>query len=140
MRASSQIVANRVGAITAVAYMAMIISVFATRIAGLTDVGGRIGLASTVVILPLAYLLATAIRVNRPRVYFMWIILMILFVLLELLIDHILRLDFRSTQWSVILYVIFFFGSTGGMIGVAAQAGRIWAASAGVVFLVMAAL
>ena len=65
---------------------------------------------------------------------------MILFALVELIIDHILELDFRSTQWAVILYVMFFFGATGGMIGLAAQAGRRWVTVTSLIFLVMAAL
>jgi hypothetical protein len=39
-----------------------------------------------------------------------------------------------------IAYVIVFFSGTGGMIGVASQAGRAWAAPGVVLFLVMAAL
>ena len=46
---------------------------------------------------------------------------MILFALFELIVDQILRVDFRSMQWAVIPYVMFFFAATGGMIGVAAQ-------------------
>ena len=65
---------------------------------------------------------------------------MTLFVLVELIIDHIVQLDFGSAQWAVILYVMFFFGATGGMIGVAAQAGRLWASVTGIIFLIMAAL
>lgn len=65
---------------------------------------------------------------------------MILLLLFELIGDHIFRLDFRSIQWAVILYVMFFFGATGGMIGVAAQAGRWWASVTGIIFLIMAAL
>jgi len=65
---------------------------------------------------------------------------MTLFVLVELIIDHIFQFDFRSAQWAVILYVMFFFGATDGMIGVAAQAGRFWASVTGIIFLIMAAL
>ena len=37
-------------------------------------------------------------------------------------------------------YLVLFFGGTGGMIGVAALAGRIWTLSAAILFLVMTAL
>jgi hypothetical protein len=40
----------------------------------------------------------------------------------------------------VISYVILFFAGTGGMLGVAANAGRGWAISAIILFLIMAAL
>jgi hypothetical protein len=39
-----------------------------------------------------------------------------------------------------LLCEMFFFGATGGMIGVAAQAGRLWTSVTGVIFLTMAAL
>ncbi|MFH1141354.1 MAG: hypothetical protein V1724_06800 [Chloroflexota bacterium] len=65
---------------------------------------------------------------------------MILFLFVELLLDYVLKLDFRSIRWATILYVMFFFGATGGMIGLASQAGRPWAIAASVAFLIMAAM
>ena len=56
------------------------------------------------------------------------------------MVDHIFRIDFRSQQWSVIAYVMFFFAATGGMIGVASQAGKTWAILTTIIFLIMAAL
>ena len=129
-----------VGAVTAIAYMLLIIAVFALRIAGQQDIGRWVGFASTMVLLPLAYLLVAAFHTHRPPIYFVWLGLMILFALFELIVDLILRVDIRSAQSSVILYVMFFFAATGGMIGVASQAGRPWAAVTGSVFLAMAAL
>ena len=129
-----------VGAITANAYMLLIIAVFALRIAGQQDIGRWVGFASTMVLFPLVYLLVAAFHTHRPPIYFIWLGLMILFALFELIVDLILRVDIRSAQWSVILYVMFFFASTGGMIGVAAQAGKPWSAVTGIIFLVMAAL
>jgi hypothetical protein len=58
--------------------------------------------------------------------YFVWPGLMMLFVLFELIVDDILKVDFRKVQWAVVHYVMFFFSATGGMIGVAMQAGKIW--------------
>jgi predicted RND superfamily exporter protein len=65
---------------------------------------------------------------------------MILFSLFELIVDDILKVDFRSVQWAVVPYVMFFFAATGGMIGVAAQAGKQWSIVTSVIFLIMAAL
>ena len=70
----------------------------------------------------------------------MWLGLMISFVLFELIVDHALSIDFRSIQWAVVPYVMFFFGATGGMIGVAARAGRPWAIVTVLTFLIMATL
>jgi len=65
---------------------------------------------------------------------------MILFQVAELMVDYVLKLDFRSVQWAVIPYVVFFFGATGGMIGLARQAGRPWAIVTSLIFLIMATM
>ena len=132
--------ANLVGAITANVYMLLIIAVFIARMLGQIEIGQWIGLASTFALIPLAYLLAVGLKTERRRIYFVWLVLMVLFVLFELVIDYIIRVDFRSQQWSVIPYVMFFFAATGGMIGVAAQAGTSWSIVTTVIFLIMAVL
>jgi hypothetical protein len=65
---------------------------------------------------------------------------MILFLFFELVVDDILRVDFRSVNWAVVPYVMFFFAATGGMIGVASQAGKSWAITTVIVFFIMAIL
>ena len=65
---------------------------------------------------------------------------MVSFALFELVVDQILMIDIRSVQWTVILYVMFFFAATGGMIGVASQAGKAWAITTVSIFLVMAVM
>jgi hypothetical protein len=70
----------------------------------------------------------------------MWLTLMILFALFELIVDDILRVDFRNVQQAVVSYVMFFFAATGGMIGVASQAGKPWSVVTSFIFLVMAVL
>ena len=132
--------ANLVGALTANIYMLLIIAIFALRISGHLEIGRWVGLVSTLAVVPLAYLLAVGFNTERRSIYFVWLGLMILFVLFELVIDHVLRVDFRSQQWSVIAYVMFFFAATGGMIGVASQAGKTWAILTTIIFLIMAAL
>jgi len=58
----------------------------------------------------------------------------------EVLMDYILKVDFRNVRWMVITYVVLFFAGTGGMLGVAANAGRGWTILAVILFLVLAAL
>jgi len=65
---------------------------------------------------------------------------MILFVIVEFIMDYALKTDFRNTQWMVIPYVMLFFGSTGGMIGVAGQAGKKWTIITVILFVIMAIL
>ena len=132
--------ANLIGAITANVYMFLVIALFIARMLGQLEIGQWIGLASTFAIIPLAYLFAVGLHTNRHKIYFVWLILMILFLLFELIVDHILSIDFRSVQWAVVPYLMFFFGATGGMIGIAAQAGRPWAIVTSFTFLIMVAL
>ena len=50
------------------------------------------------------------------------------------------KLVFRKVTWMLVPYLVLFFGGTGGMIGVASLAGRIWTLSAAILFLVMTVL
>ena len=140
MKGSSEPVADLVGAITANVYMLLIIAVFVARTLGLLEISRWIGFTSSLVIFPLLYLFIVGLRTSRRKIYFAWLALMILFVLFELIIDQILRVDLRSQQSSVVPYVMFFFAATGGMIGVASQAGKTWAITTVIIFLIMATL
>jgi hypothetical protein len=140
MKGSSKPVADLVGAITANVYMLLINAVFVARILGWLDIERWVGFASSLIIVPLVYLFAVGLRTGRHKIYFAWLALMGLFVIFELVVDQILIIDIRSAQWTVILYVMFFFGATGGMIGVASQAGKAWFITTVIIFLVMAIL
>ena len=120
--------------------MILIIVMFVARILGWLEIGRWVGLASSLVLIPLVYLFIVGLKTDRQAIYFVWLALMILFALFELIVDDILRVDLRSVQRVVIPYVMFFFAATGGMIGVAAQAGRPWTIVTSVIFLIMAAL
>jgi hypothetical protein len=132
--------ASLVGAITANVYMLLIIAVFVSRILGWLEIGRWIGIASSLVLIPLIYLFVIGLKTDRPKIYFVWLVLMILFLFFELIVDDILQVDFRSVNWVVIPYVMFFFAATGGMIGVASQAGKSWAITTVIVFFIMAIL
>jgi hypothetical protein len=132
--------ANLVGAIAASVYMLLIIAMFTARIFGWLEIVLWIGITSSLVIIPLIYLVVVGLKTDRRMIYFVWLTLMILFALFELIVDDMLEVDFRSVQWAVVPYVMFFFAATGGMIGVAAQAGKPWSIVTSVVFLVMAVL
>jgi hypothetical protein len=138
MKGSSEPVADLIGAITANVYMLLIIAVFIARILGLLEISRWIGFTSSLVIFPLLYIFIVGLRTSRRKIYFAWLALMILFVLFELIVDQLLRVDLRSQQSSVIPYVMFFFAATGGMIGVASQAGKTWAITTVTIFLIMA--
>jgi len=62
------------------------------------------------------------------------------FLIVELFLDYIFGMNFRETRWMVFAYVMLLFGATGGMIGVAARAGRAWMITAAVTYLIMMAM
>ncbi len=131
---------NMIGAITALTIMTLTILVFVFRLARQLTAESVTGIIYVLAIVPLLYLLIQAAQVDRPAIYYLQIILMIAFILVEFLLDYVFKLEFRQTQWIVVSYVTLFFASTGGMIGIASLAGRAWSLSAIILFLTMAGL
>ncbi len=62
---------------------------------------------------------------------------MIVFIIVEFLVDWYPKVEFRNNLTVVIPYVMLFFGATGGMIGVASLAGRRWTLLTVISFLIM---
>ena len=62
------------------------------------------------------------------------------FIIIELFLDYIFKVDFRNTRWMTVTYVMLFFAGTGGMIGIASQAGKVWAILAIILFFIMTTL
>jgi len=131
---------NLLGAIVAVVLYVSAILVFIFRLLGKPQYGHWIGYIEFLLLIPLGYLLITAPELERPTLYYIQISLMIAWLILELLLDYILKIDFRQVRWMVISYVVLFFAGAGGMIGVATNAGRGWSVLAVILFLVMAVL
>ena len=138
MKAGNVGLANLIGAITANVYMLLIIIVFISRIFGWLEIGRWVGFTSSLIIVPLIYLFIVGLRTGQRKIYFVWLVLMAIFALFELVVDQILSIDLRSTQSAVVPYVMFFFAATGGMIGVASQAGKAWTITTVIIFLIMA--
>jgi hypothetical protein len=131
---------NLVGAITAhVIFISSIVTFTARMVFGLGP-GHWIGIPLLLMAFPLGYLLVKAPQVGRPALYYIQAGLMLLWILVLFLVDYILRIDFRETQWMVISYVVLYFAGMGGMIGVAAPAGRGWMISSIILFLVAGVL
>lgn len=131
---------NILGAILANVINLSTIFIFLARLAQRPQIEYWLGIVFLLNIIPLGYLLYTAYSLRRPLIYFIWIELMILFLLVEFILDYAIEYDFRNIQWLVISYVMLFFGSTGGMIGVASQAGKKWAIITTISFIIMAVL
>ncbi len=128
------------GALVAIVFYTSAILVFIFRLLGKPQIGHRIGYLELLLAIPLVYLLVTAPQLERPALYYLQIGLMLAWLLVEALLDYILKLDFRKIRWMVISYIVLFFAGTGGMLGVAAYAGRGWTIVAGILFLIMAVL
>lgn len=132
--------ANLLGAVVAVLVFLSAILVFVFRLLGKPQAGYGLGYFELLLALPLIYLLIQARQLHRPVLYFIQIACMLAWLGVEALLDYILEIDFRSTRWIVIGYVMLFFAGAGGMLGVAANASRGWAIAAIVLFLIMAVL
>lgn len=128
------------GALVAVVFYVSATLVFIFRLLGNPRVGHWIGYGELLLAIPLVYLLVSAPALKRPTLYYLQIGLMLAWLLVEALLDYILKFEFRQINWIVISYVVLFFAATGGMLGVAANAGRGWTIAAGILFLIMAIL
>jgi hypothetical protein len=131
---------NLLGAVTAIAFFVSAILVFAFRLLGKPQYGHWTGYFEFSLAIPLVYLLIQAPQLGRPALYYIQIGCMLLWLIVEALLDYILKIDFRNVRWMVISYVVLFFAGTGGLLGVAANAGRGWSIAAIILFLVMAVL
>lgn len=131
---------NLYGAILANVINISAISIFTARLLYYPETGHWIGIIIQIIIIPLVYLLYSARKFNRPKMYYVWIGLMIVFIIVEFLVDWYPKVEFRNNLTVVIPYVMLFFGATGGMIGVASLAGRRWTLLTVISFLIMFAL
>lgn len=98
------------------------------------------GIAFMLTAIPIVYLIYSSTNIERSTLYYIQLGLIIGFIVIELLLDYIFKIDFRHTKWMAISYTMLFFASTGGMIGVASQAGKTWSIISIILFLIMTAL
>ena len=131
---------NHLGAMAAILIYMLCIIIFACRLVKQPRIGYWIGAVLIMMIFPLGHLLITAPKLGRPALYYIQVGLMILYLLVELLLDYILDINFRQIRWMVISYTTLFFAATGGMLGVAAKAGPAYMVVTIVLYLVMGAL
>lgn len=131
---------NLLGAIVAVAFYVSAILVFIFRLLGKPQYGHWIGYFEFLLAIPMIFLLLKAPQLERPALYYIQIGCMLAWLVVEALLDYILKIDFRNVRWMAISYVVLFFAGTGGMLGVAANAGRGWSIPAIILFLIMAVL
>ena len=131
---------NILGASLSLFILAICSLVFIFRLLGRERVEYWFGILLLLTVIPLLYLLLTANQYQRAPIYYIQIGTMIGYLLIELLLDYIYKIEFRKVKWMAIIYVMIFFGGTGGMIGIASQAGELWRILSIVLFLIMAIL
>lgn len=131
---------NLMGAILAHLIYIIVTLIFVARLIGKPHLGHYLGLLLMITAIPLVYLLTVAPSLERAPLYYIQISLMLAYLFVELLLDYILKLEFRNVRWMVIPYIMIFFAGSGGMIGVASHAGSIWSVTAVILFIVMAIL
>jgi hypothetical protein len=131
---------NLLGANVAIVFYVSAILVFILRLFGKSQLEHWIGYVEFLLAIPMVYLLVKGPQLQRPVLYYIQIGCMLAWLIVEALLDYILRVDFRNVRWMVISYVVLFFAGTGGMLGVAAYAGPGWSNAAIILFLIMAVL
>jgi hypothetical protein len=138
--ASSTQISNVVGAVTAVLINVLLIALFVARLGQKPKIEYWLGVAIILGLLPLSYLFIMGILARRPLLFFIQVGLMLAYLVVELLADYVLKVEFRQVRRLVIPYATLFFAATGGMIGVASRAGKIWTIAAVLSFLAMTIL
>ena len=132
---------NLLGAIVTVAIYILYILLFIFRLLGMPQYGHWLASAQFFSVLPFVYLLLKAPQLERPVLYYVQISLMLIFLFVELLLDYLVKIEFRQVRWMDISYVTLFFAATGGLLGVVAYTSkRAWIVSAVILFLVMTTL
>ena len=86
---------------------------------------------------PFLYLLFLARTHQRPVIFYIQVSAILLFILIELFLDYLFNIECRNVKWMTVLYVMFFFAGTGGLIGIASLQGKRWGTVAIVLFLIM---
>jgi hypothetical protein len=114
--------------------------IFISRLSGQTKIEYWLGIILLFTSLPLIYLMFTAKQFHRPAIYYIQIGTMLVFIIAELALDYIFKVDFRNTRWMAICYVMLFFAGTGGMIGVASLSGKFYSIIAIILFFILAFL
>ena len=131
---------NTFGAVITIVFYILAILVFIFRIANKDKASMVIGALILCLSVPLIWLLLKASEFDRPLLYYVQIILVLIWIIFTLIADYILKWDFRKIRRMVIIYVTFYFAASGGLLGIAAEAGQVWTVVSVLLFFFMAVL
>lgn len=129
--------ANYLGTLTALTILVSSILIFIFRLLGLSKIEYWIGMVFILTSLPIIFLLYKAQEYHRPAIYYIQLCIMLIFILAELFLDYLFKVDFRNTGWMVISYATLFFAATGGMIGIASLSGKSFSIISIILFFIM---
>lgn len=128
---------NLLGSVIASTNNILLIFLFLSRIYKYPWIEYWLGIVFMLSIVPLAYMWIKAIESKRAIIYFVQLSLMIAFIVVEFILDYLLKLEFRQNQNYVIPFLILFYASLGGMIGISSHSGKQWAVITVITFLLM---
>jgi len=89
---------------------------FASRISGLSQIQNVLGVAALVMGFSLGYMAFLNQKANRDKWLTYLLVPILLFFIVELVIDYVLVLDFRSTVW-VGPYILLYYAGLWGLVG-----------------------
>ena len=131
---------NLLGTIVANINNIILSGIFLARIYKYPRIEYWLGILFISSIVPIVIMFINAFESKQEWLYFVQLLLMISFIVVEFLFDYFLKIEFRNNQNIIIPYLVLFYASLGGMIGIASQAGKTWAVITIVSFLVVLAL
>ncbi len=129
--------ANYLGSIIGLTILVTCNLIFIFRLLGFSKIEYWTGMIFLLTALPIIFLLINAHEHQRPVIYYFQLSLMLAFIIVELFLDYIYKVDFRNTKWLVISYATLFFAATGGMIGITSQSGKVFSGISIVLFFIM---
>jgi hypothetical protein len=128
---------NLLGSVIANINNILMIFLFLARIYKYPKIEYWLGVVFMLSIVPITFMLIKARESNRAILYFIQLSLIIVFIVVEFVWDYLLKLDFRQNQNYVIPFLILFYSSFGGMIGISSHSGKQWTVITVITFLLM---
>ena len=128
---------NFLASFIALSVLVLCIAIFIARLNAKPTLEYVIGFVLILTAIPFIYLLYSSVGQCRLVIFYVQIGSILLFLLIEGLLDYVFKFDFRHTRWMVIAYIIVFFAGTGGMIGLASLSGRLYSVISIILFFIM---
>jgi len=105
--------------ITAVSFNLLIVGIYIAQAHGRENLVGALGIAMIFLIFPFDLVFAGYLLNGRSLEVLAVLSVVFLYLMVELLLDFILKFDFRSKPIWHTAYILLFYAATSGLIGVA---------------------